>query len=73
MERTNVPHSFKPRSWFGYGDNATPIVFNPPNWGIFDGSISIGAIRMRLAWAKRRETNRRYINTAKKQFMLVDH
>jgi hypothetical protein len=46
----------------------------PPKWGLFDGYfLSSGAIRVRLAWPRRRQTNRRRTSAKNNQSMLVDH
>jgi hypothetical protein len=51
-----------------------PIVENPSTRGHIDGPLlSRGAVRFRLAWAMRSETQRRRTNRAKKQTMFVDH
>ena len=51
-----------------------PIVENPSTRGhIDDPLISRGAIRVRLAWAKRLENKLHRINAAKKQYLAVDH
>jgi hypothetical protein len=51
----------------------SPIVDITPNRGPFDGPLlSRGAIRIRLAWAKRRDTTHRRMNNASNQSMLVN-
>jgi len=75
LSRSGPPSSFHPNpdpspEWAPL----SPASLYTTNGGILKGPLlSSGAIRIRSAWTKRRETTRRHTNHAKSQSLITEH